>query len=129
MELTGGRGADISFECAGGQHMQQTLELAASVTRIGGKVVIVGGFEKGKTPLELDWQRLQMAQIQLVFSASYAFWDIYPEMKICLDLLAKGKLNASKMITHTFPLEEINEAFETAEKKAETGALFVALKH
>ena len=129
MELTKGRGADITFECVGGEHMPQTLDLATMVTRIGGKVVIVGGFEKGKLPMELDWQRLQMGQIHLIFSASYAFWDIHPEMKICLDLLAKGKLDAKRMITHSFPLDQINEAFETAQAKAETGALFVALKH
>jgi L-iditol 2-dehydrogenase len=129
MELTGGRGADIGFECVGGEHMEETLQLACSLTRIGGKVIIVGGFEKGKMPIALDWQQMQMSQIQLVFSASYAFWDIYPEMKICLDLLAKGKLNAKRMITHSFPLQEINEAFETAQAKSETGALFVALKH
>jgi L-iditol 2-dehydrogenase len=129
MELTAGMGADITFECVGGEHMPKTLNLATSVTRIGGKVVIVGGFENGQTSIELDWQRLQMSETQLVFSASYAFWDIYPEMKICLDLLAKGKLNARKMITHQFPLQQINEAFETAQAKAETGALFVALKH
>lgn len=129
MELTGGKGADIAFECVGGEHMAETLELATSVTRTGGKVVIVGGFEKGNLPIELNWQALQMGEIQLVFSASYAFWGIYPEMKICLDLLAKGKLNAKKMITHQFPLERINEAFETAEAKVDTGALFVALQH
>jgi L-iditol 2-dehydrogenase len=50
MELTGGKGADLSFECAGGEHMKDTLPLATSITRIGGKVVIVGGFEKA-TPL------------------------------------------------------------------------------
>jgi len=129
LELTGGRGVDIAFECVGGEHMEETLQLATEVTRIGGKVIIVGGFEKGKMPITLDWQRLQMGQIQLIFSASYAFWDIYPEMTMCLDLLSKGMLNARKMITHSFPLTEINEAFETAENKAETGALFVALKH
>ncbi|AOM78865.1 zinc-dependent alcohol dehydrogenase [Pedobacter steynii] len=129
MELTKGRGADITFECVGGEHMQQTLELATTVTRIGGKVVIVGGFDKGKMPIELNWQQLQLSQLQLVFSASYAFWNIDPEIKICLDLLEKGKLNARKMITHSFPLAQINEAFETANAKSETGALFVALIH
>jgi L-iditol 2-dehydrogenase len=129
MDLTGGKGADLTFECVGGEHMAETLALATSITRIGGKVIIVGGFEKGKIPIELNWQQLQMSQIQLVFSASYAFWDIYPEMKMCLDLLAKGKLNAKKMITHSFPLQEINQAFDTAQHKEKTGALFVALKH
>lgn len=85
MELTQHKGADITFECVGGEHMQQTLDLATKTTRIGGKVVIVGGFENGNVALQLDWQRLQMGEIQLVFSASYAFHGIYPEMKTCLD--------------------------------------------
>ncbi|WP_256003918.1 zinc-dependent alcohol dehydrogenase [Pedobacter deserti] len=127
MAFTGDRGADITFECAGGPSMQETFAESVELTRIGGKVVIVGGFEKGKMPMEIDWQSLQMKEIQLIPSASYSFWDIYPEMKICLDLLAKGKLNARKMITHSFPLDEINKAFETAQKKDETGAVFVAL--
>jgi L-iditol 2-dehydrogenase len=129
LQLTNGRGADITFECVGGEHMGQTLELATTLTRIGGKVIVVGGFESGKTPITLDWERLQKGQIQLVLSASYAFRDIYPEMKICLDLLSRGKINARKMITHQFPLAEINKAFETAQAKEKTGALFVALKH
>ena len=129
MELTNGRGADITFECVGGEHMSETLALATTLTRIGGRVVVVGGFETGETPITLNWERLQKGQIQLILSASYAFRDIYPEMKTCLDLLAKGKINASKMITHKFPLDQINDAFETAQDKEKTGALFVALLH
>lgn len=127
MEFTGNRGADIVFECAGGSAMPVTLPQAVSFSRIGGKVVIVGGFEKDQKALELDWTRVQMSEIKLIPSASYSFWDIYPEMQISLDLLAKGKLNAKKMITHSFPLEKINEAFDTARRKEETGAIFVAL--
>jgi threonine dehydrogenase-like Zn-dependent dehydrogenase len=48
-------------------------------------------------------------------------------MQMCLDLLAKGKLNARKMITHNFSLTDINKAFETAQDKEKTGAVFVAL--
>ncbi|MEH3114216.1 zinc-dependent alcohol dehydrogenase [Pedobacter terrae] len=127
MEFSLGRGTDITFECAGGPSMPHTLPQAVSLTRIGGKVVIVGGFEAGMTNIEMDWQHLQMAEIKLIPSASYAFWDIYSEMEICLDLLAKGKINARKMITHSFPLDKINEAFQTAQNKKDTGAVFVAL--
>jgi L-iditol 2-dehydrogenase len=128
MEFTGNRGADIVFECAGGSAMPITLPQAVSFTRIGGKVVIVGGFEKDQKTIELDWNRIQMAEKKLIPSASYSYWDIYPEMQISLDLLAKGKLNAKKMITHSFTLDEINKAFETARNKEETNAVFVALK-
>lgn len=126
-DFTGGRGADITFECAGGLSMPDTLPQAVSFTRISGKVIMVGGFEAGKTVIEMDWQQLQKAEITLIPSASYSFWDIDPEIKICLDLLTKGKINAKKMITHSYPLDEINKAFETAQNKKDTGAVFVAL--
>ncbi|TSD62891.1 zinc-binding dehydrogenase [Inquilinus sp. KBS0705] len=127
MEFTGGRGADIVFECAGGSAMPMTLPQAVSFTRIGGKVVVVGGFEKDQKAIELDWAQMQKSEIKLILSASYSYWDIYPEMKMCLDLVAKGKLNARKLITHNFSLDDINEAFDTARNKEETGAIFVAL--
>ncbi|MFC3196709.1 zinc-binding dehydrogenase [Parapedobacter deserti] len=126
-EFTQGRGADVVFECAGGPAIPDTLPLATAISRIGGKVVVVGGFDKGKTSIALEWQRVQMGEIQIIPSASYSFWGIYPEMQICLDLLAKGKINAKKMITHSFRLDEINRAFETARDKAHTDAVFVAL--
>jgi L-iditol 2-dehydrogenase len=126
MEFTDYRGADIVFECAGGTAMPMTLRDAISYTRIGGKIVIVGGFEK-EQQIDLDWSKLQMSEIKLIPSASYAYWDIYPEMQICLDLLAKGKLNAKKMISHKFPIEEINKGFEVARDKEHTHSLFVAL--
>jgi L-iditol 2-dehydrogenase len=125
--FTNGRGADIVFECAGGTAMPITLPQAVSYSRIAGKVVIVGGFEKDQKEIPLDWGHIQMSEIRLIPSASYSYWDIYPEMQISLDLLAKGKMNAKKMITHSFSLTDINKAFETAEQKQETHAIFVAL--
>lgn len=127
MEFTGGRGVDIAFECAGGTAMPMTLPQAVSFARIGGKVVIIGGFDKGPVSIPLEWQHIQMAEIQLIPSASYAYRDIYPEMRICLDLLAKGVLNARKMITHQFGIDDINQAFTTARDKKHTNAVFVAI--
>jgi L-iditol 2-dehydrogenase len=128
MEWTGGLGADICFECAGGPSMPQTFPLATRVVRRGGKVVLVGGFDPGEVSIPLEWQRIQMSEIQIVPSASFAFHDIYPEQGMVLDLLAGGKLNAKKLITHRFALDRINEAFETADAKQDTGAVFVAIQ-
>ncbi|WP_298733386.1 alcohol dehydrogenase catalytic domain-containing protein [uncultured Chitinophaga sp.] len=127
LEFTDGRGADIVFECAGGPSMPDTLPQATTFARIGGKVVIVGGFDPGEIAIPLNWERIQKQEIKLIPSASYSFWGLYPEMQICLELLAKGKLNARKLITHSFPLAEINQAFETAQDKEHTKAVFVAL--
>ena len=126
--FTDGRGADIVFECAGGTSMPKTLPQAVELTRIGGKVVIVGGFDAGNTAIEMDWQRLQTAEIQLIPSASFSFRDIYPEMRLCLDMLAAGTIDAKGLISRSFPLDRINEAFEYADDKDNTGAIFVAIE-
>lgn len=128
LAFTDQRGADVVFECAGGTAMPDTLRQAVNAARVGGKVVVVGGFDAGMPAIALPWQHLQLSEIQLIPSASYAFWGIDPEMQICLDLLSKGKINAKKMITHRFCLDDINEGFDTAQHKQQTGAVFVALE-
>lgn len=125
--FTGGRGADIVFECAGGESMPQTLPQATKMVRRAGKVVIVDGFDAGETAIPLEWQRIQMSEIQLIPSASFAMHQIYREQGRVLDLIAKGRIDVKKLITHRFPLDRINEAFDTADRKQETGAVFVAI--
>ncbi len=127
MDFTGGRGAEVCFECAGGLSMPETLPLATKIVRRGGKVVVVGGFDAGEIAIPLEWQRIQMSEIEIIMSASFAYRDIYPEQGMVLDLLAKGKLDAKSLITHRFDLDHINEAFEAADAKEETGAVFVAI--
>ncbi len=128
MAMTDGRGADIVFECAGGTAMPTTLPLATRMVRRGGKVVIVGGFDDGEIAIPLEWQRIQMSEITLIPSASFALHDIYPEQGEVLALLARGKLQTGKLITHRFPLDRINDAFDVAQDKERTGAIFVALE-
>ena len=127
MDFSGGRGCDVVFECAGGTAMPVTLPLATKLVRRGGKVILVGGFDDGETSIALEWQRLQMSEIALIPSASFAFHDIYPEQEEVLELVARGKLRTQKLITHRFPLDRINDAFDIAQDKDRTGAIFVAL--
>ncbi|MFV3131328.1 hypothetical protein [Niveispirillum sp. KHB5.9] len=44
-----------------------------------------------------------------------------------LDLIAKGRLRVDRMITHRFTLDQINDAFDTAQRKQDTGAVFVEI--
>jgi L-iditol 2-dehydrogenase len=46
--FTDGRGADIGFECAGGESMPTALPQATRMVRRGGALVIVGGFDAGE---------------------------------------------------------------------------------
>ena len=126
--FAGGRGADIVFECAGGPSMPKTLPLATQLVRRGGKVVIIGGFDKGVTEIGLEWQRIQMSEIQLIPSASFAWHGLDKEQGEVVELIGKGKLDAARLVTHRFPLDRINEAFACGESKELTGAVFIAIE-
>lgn len=128
MRWTDGRGVDIVFECAGGTSMPETLPLATRMVRRAGKVVIIGGFDEGELAIPLEWQRLQMSEIELIFSASFAYREIYPEQGEVIDMIARGRLPVGRLITHRFKLDDINAAFACAQDKANTGAVFVAIE-
>lgn len=128
MAMTGGRGADVVFECAGGESMPQTLPQATRMVRRGGRVVIVGGFDKGELSVPLEWQRIQMSEIRLIPSASFAWWELDKEQGQVIDLIGKRRIDVRPLITHRFPLDRINEAFDCADRKDETGAVFIAVE-
>lgn len=99
---TGGLGADRAFEAVG---LNLTLEQALRCVRKGGQVVLVGLFEKPQVslPANLFVQR----EISLAGSQGYC-WDF----QTSLALADPGRLELDWMVTHTFPLEQVQRAFE-----------------
>ena len=109
MELTGG-GADYALECIGNVNV---MSQAFASIRFGGKLIVVG-----------------MAPLGTMFSiATYEFLlgktvtgtvqgDINPQIDIprYIDLFMDGKLPIDKLITRSYTLDEINDAFEALEK-------------
>jgi len=128
MELTDGRGADVVVECVGGKAVTTTLPQAVSLVRRKGKIGLVGAMRPGLPPLAIDWPKIHWGEVDIVPVSGFYFWGNDPEFQVVSDLLADGKLHAKEMITHRFPLEKINEAFETAANKKETKAIKVVLE-
>ena len=127
MELTGGRGADIVCECVGGKAIPTTLPQAVSMVRRKGKIGLIGGISPDLS-LTLDWSKIHWGEVDIVPVSGFYFWGNDPEFQVVSDLLADGKLHATEMITHRFPLEKINEAFETAANKKKTKSLKVVIE-
>ncbi len=125
--LTHGRGADVVCECVGGKAVSATIPQAVSLVRRKGKIGIVGGMP-GRIALDIDWSKIQWGEIDFVPVSGFYFWGNDPEFQIVSDLLADGKIHATEMITHRFPLEKINEAFETAANKKETKSIKVVIE-
>ncbi len=106
VDLTGG-GADFSFECIGNVHtMRQALECCH---RGWGESVIIGvapsGTEISTRPFQLVTGRVWRGS---AFGGARGRTDV-PRI---VDWYMDGKINIDDLITHTMPLERINEGFD-----------------
>ncbi|CAI8026440.1 Sorbitol dehydrogenase [Geodia barretti] len=70
-ESTGGRGADLTIETVGG-HQSATATQAVEVTRVQGRIVVVGGFRR---PFEFDFLTPMLKEQSIVFSSCYSVLD------------------------------------------------------
>jgi L-iditol 2-dehydrogenase len=111
-ELTGNKKVDVSFEVGGNQ---STLNLAADICRMEGKLVIFGYHPGERKINDLgDWNWMAFDIINAHFRNIHTILD---GSRLGIELLNSGKINMKKLVTHTFPLERIEEAFSMAEKK------------
>jgi L-iditol 2-dehydrogenase len=100
--LTGGRGVDVAFEAAGAP---ETPRQAAAVTRPGGKVLLVGIPSDDTTTFTASIIRRKGLTIKLVRRMKHT----YPR---AIRLVDTGVVDVKPLVTHTFPLDRIVEAFE-----------------
>jgi (R,R)-butanediol dehydrogenase / meso-butanediol dehydrogenase / diacetyl reductase len=95
-ELTDGRGADVTFECAG---VDQVLAAAVASTRPGGTCVNVSIWGH---PATFDVNSLVFSEIHLVGSLAYA--DRHEEV---IELIRSGTVDVDQFITGRIGLEDI----------------------
>ena len=111
-KLTNNKKVDVSFEVGGSQ---ATLNLAADICRMEGKLVIFGYHPGERKINDLGyWNWMAFDIINAHFRNIHTILD---GSRLGIELLNSGKINMKKLVTHTFPLEGIEEAFSTAEKK------------
>jgi 2-desacetyl-2-hydroxyethyl bacteriochlorophyllide A dehydrogenase len=113
-ELTGGRGADVTFEVTG---VQAPLEAVGDVTRMSGKVVIVG-YHQGE-PRRIPLGQWNWMGFELVNAHFREVATIMRGMRIGMRLLTSGRLSLDGLVSHRFSLGEISQAFATAHSKPE----------
>jgi L-iditol 2-dehydrogenase len=106
-ELTEGRGADVVIECSGSQ---AAVSAGISLIKKRGTFTQVGLFGK-KVPIDLD--AVVTREIRIVGSMSHT-WNAW---KRGLDLVARGKIRLSPLVTAVYPLEEWERAFREFEDR------------
>ena len=71
--------------------------------------------------------RAILTAIAIIPVFSYARWRTATEYEIALGGVAQGELIADAMVTHRFPLEEIDDAFKAAADKDSSRAVKVVI--
>jgi L-iditol 2-dehydrogenase len=111
-EITGGRGADLCFEVTG---TNAGLELAEAATRMSGKLCIVGYHQGGTRNIRLGhWNWMAFNIVNAHFRDKST---ILSGMRAGLRLMSAGVLDVAPLITNTYPLERVGEAFQAAATK------------
>jgi alcohol dehydrogenase len=115
-ELTGGVGADVVIEAVG---VPETFELCTTLVRAGGHVANVGVHGKPATlHLEDLWIRNVTITTGLVDTSS---------TPMLLRMLAAGRIDTARFVTHRFALDEMPAAYEVFSQPQQSGALKVVL--
>ncbi len=100
-ELTGGQGADLVIEASGNNHTPQ--QCAEMVTR-GGRIAFVGFYSDAVT---FDLSAVVRKDVTMFTSRGEGGHNV----RRAAALAARGVLRAGDLVTHRFPLEEIDRAF------------------
>ena len=115
-ELCGPRnGADVVVEVAG---FPQVVVEGLEMVRPGGTYVEVGNISKGSM-VNLDFNRVLHGIKYIVPTSFYEPWLL----PVGLEMLerTKDRYPMTKLVSHSFALEDINEAFERSEWLREEG--------
>jgi alcohol dehydrogenase len=116
MTLTGGAGVDVAIEAVG---VPATFELCQAILAPGGRLANIGVHGKPATlHLEKLWDRNIGITTRLVDTAA---------TPMLLKLVASGKLQPAKLVTHRFALADIMKAYDTFGNAAQERALKVVL--
>ncbi|MDX2545123.1 zinc-dependent alcohol dehydrogenase family protein [Streptomyces sp. WI04-05B] len=115
-DLTDGLGADVVIEAVG---VPESFELCTRMVRPGGHVANVGVHGK---PATLHLEDLWIKNVTI----TTGLVDTYSTPTL-LRMAAAGRLPTAEMVTHTFPLDRMEEAYDVFSRAADTGALKVVL--
>jgi 2-desacetyl-2-hydroxyethyl bacteriochlorophyllide A dehydrogenase len=113
-QLTNG-GADIAIEVTGDP---KAMELACRSTRSGGRIVIVGySTENFQAPsLRVMW-----FELSIMGSSRYRPIDL----SRVVEMVQRGLIKIDGLVSHKFPLEEINKGYEMLDKGEVLRALVI----
>jgi threonine dehydrogenase-like Zn-dependent dehydrogenase len=111
-QLTHDAGCDCAIEATG---YQQSLDLAAELVRVRGRLVIAGYHQDGLRKVNMqswNWRGIDVINAHERDEAIYV-----RGMREAADMASRGELAYRPLLTHLFPLDHLTDALETARKR------------
>jgi len=119
-EATAGAGVDVVLDTVA---REDSLSTALALACRKGTVVELGGITG---PLQASLGPLVSRELRLLGSSCYAFTEGRKDFAWAIELIESGRIAPELLVTHTFPLSQVQEAFATANDK-KTGSIKVAV--
>ncbi|WP_163543568.1 zinc-dependent alcohol dehydrogenase family protein [Occultella kanbiaonis] len=117
LAMTDGLGVDVAIEAVG---VPATFDMATELVRPGGTVANVGVHGRS---VELKLQDLWIKDVAITTGLVSA-----TTTPMLLRLVAQGKLEPERFVSHTFAMEDFMDAYDTFGRAAETKAMKVIIK-
>jgi 2-desacetyl-2-hydroxyethyl bacteriochlorophyllide A dehydrogenase len=118
--LTGGKGVDVAIEALG---TQATFESALRVLRAGGTLSSLGVYS-GKLAVPLEPFAAGLGDHKIITTLCPGGKE---RMRRLMELVRHGRLDLRPLLTHTFPLDRITEAYKLFGDRKE-GVIKVAIR-
>lgn len=107
-EATGGEGVTVAFEAA---TENAAVETAIAAARPGGRVVLTGIPSDDRTAFQASVARRKGLTLKLTRRMKHT----YPR---AIELVERGRVDVRALVSHRFPLEQADEAFGVAQRRA-----------
>jgi L-iditol 2-dehydrogenase len=104
-EQTDGVGADVVIVAAPAATAQ---EQAIYLVRKRGTVCFFASLPSGRSNLSLDSRRIHYNEIKLIGTSD----STVEHVRLAIDMLAAGRIDANRIATHALPLDQILSAYE-----------------
>jgi threonine dehydrogenase-like Zn-dependent dehydrogenase len=114
-EYTNGHGVEVSLECSASQAGRM---LSLESARLWGRVVLLG--EHGNMSLNPSFTLIQK---QLTLHGSWM--SGISEMEDAIEHIVRWKIKPEDIVTHTFPITQVKEAFELSDAGEAGKVVFV----
>jgi L-iditol 2-dehydrogenase len=104
LKATGGRGVDVAFEAAGDP---EAVEAVIAAVKPGGQAILIGIPLEDRITFTASTARRKDLSIKVIHRMKHT----YPRS---IQLVAGGRVDVRSLVTHRFPLAEIERAYSCA---------------